>query len=207
MQSAIIDAEVLWKVHPRSFVKYAFRSGWVEGGTYGQNAEVYTGDGLPDLIIPRTKWLGDYRSVVSQLIALIADAADSDERLLCDALLGDSEAEYVKDGFPSHYLLMDLGTGLPGEGVCVCGSRALWKKTRSYTWDWYCPTITWVIKPLRRIYIQEDWITQTLSHRKEHLSHCVYPIEHYSGHVEQCEQRRTSGEREDYRPEHWRIVR
>ena len=83
----IVDGEVLSRVSPRALAGHAVNAGWVKTGTYGQHSDIYEGKGLPELVVPRTRHLGDYANVVSQLIGIFAETGNHNELAICRALL------------------------------------------------------------------------------------------------------------------------
>ena len=87
MRVVIRDNAALQAVSPVALSAYARASGWGKVGTYGAHSDVYAAQGLPELILPRTQRLGDYASVVSQLITIFARVAERDEISLYNDLV------------------------------------------------------------------------------------------------------------------------
>lgn len=87
MKVVIRDNAALQAVSPVALSAYARASGWGKVGTYGAHSDVYAAHGLPELILPRTQRLGDYASVVSQLITIFARVAERDEISLYNDLV------------------------------------------------------------------------------------------------------------------------
>ena len=56
-------------------------------GSYGRHSDVYSAERLPELVLPRTQRLGDYASVVAQLIETFAKVAERDELSLYNDLV------------------------------------------------------------------------------------------------------------------------
>ena len=79
MKATIRDTEALKAVSPAALSAYARAAGWSKVETYGDHSDVYAARGRPEIILPRTERLGDYADVVSRLIEIFADAADTDE--------------------------------------------------------------------------------------------------------------------------------
>lgn len=79
MKAKILDADALAAITPTALVAYARAQGWRRKEPYGASSDVYQGEGLPELVIPRTEQLSDYVSVVSLLIGLMARAQERDE--------------------------------------------------------------------------------------------------------------------------------
>ena len=79
MRVSIRDKGPLNEISPAALSAYARAAGWTRTDSYGDSSDVYASDGLPEIIVPRTQQLGDYANVVSQLIDIFADVADTDE--------------------------------------------------------------------------------------------------------------------------------
>ena len=79
-------------VSPANLSAYARSAGWVKSEPYGDHSDVYINKGLPEIILPRTKGLGDYAHVVSQLIEIFAKVEDRSQLdVFCDVLKAGSE--------------------------------------------------------------------------------------------------------------------
>ena len=87
MKVSIQDKEALAAVSPAALSAYARADGWTRGEPYGQHSDVYTRDGAPEIIVPRTQRLGDYVSVVSRLIEIFAEVAEKDALSLYRVLM------------------------------------------------------------------------------------------------------------------------
>jgi len=79
VRASIRDREALLAIAPAALSAYARAQGWVRNGAYGDHSDVYAAEGLPEVILPRTQRLGDYASVVSRLIEIFAQVAETDE--------------------------------------------------------------------------------------------------------------------------------
>ena len=78
MKASIKDTDALFGVSPAALSAYARDAGWVRSEDYGDHSDIYVGQGLPELILPRTQRLGDYASVVSRLIEEFSNVAAAD---------------------------------------------------------------------------------------------------------------------------------
>lgn len=87
MKVRIRDREALLAVPPAALSAYARVAGWARTEPYGDHSDVYAGEGLPEIILPRTQRLGDYAGVVSQLVDIFAKAAGTDELSLYRGLM------------------------------------------------------------------------------------------------------------------------
>ena len=79
MKAGIRDREALLAVSPAALSAYARAAGWAKVEPYGDHSDVYIGERLPEIILPRTQRLGDYAGVVAQLVDIFARAAEMDE--------------------------------------------------------------------------------------------------------------------------------
>ena len=79
MRATIRDTEALKAVSPIALSAYARAAGWSKVETYGDHSDVYSARERPEIILPRTERLGDYADVVSRLIDIFANAAETDE--------------------------------------------------------------------------------------------------------------------------------
>ena len=79
MKAAVRDTEALKAVSPAALSAYARAAGWSKVETYGNHSDVYAARERPEVILPRTERLGDYADVVSRLIEIFANAAETDE--------------------------------------------------------------------------------------------------------------------------------
>ena len=78
MKTSIRDPKALAAVSPAALSAYARSLGWTRAEVYGEHSDIYSADGLPEVILPRTQNLADYASVVSRVMAIFSDAADTD---------------------------------------------------------------------------------------------------------------------------------
>ena len=82
MIGSISDRAALMAVSPSALSAYARAAGWGKVDTYGDHSDVYHGEGLPEILVPRTKQLGDYHSVIVRLVEIFARVAEMDELAL-----------------------------------------------------------------------------------------------------------------------------
>ena len=87
MSVDIRDRNVLHAVSPAALSAYARTAGWRRVERYGDHSDVYAAENWPEVILPRTDRLGDYPSVVSQLVGIFAKAAGWDEPSLYRVLV------------------------------------------------------------------------------------------------------------------------
>ena len=82
MKASIRDKGALAAVSPVALSAYARSAGWIRTEPYGDHSDVYAADGLPEIVLPKTRQIGDYANVVSQVIEIFAQTADMDELAL-----------------------------------------------------------------------------------------------------------------------------
>ncbi len=78
MQVSIHDRDALLEISPAALSAYARTAGWSQHESYREHSDVYIGDELPEIIVPRTTRLGDYASVVAALIETFAQVGHQD---------------------------------------------------------------------------------------------------------------------------------
>ncbi len=78
MKVSIQDEDALNRVSPSALSAYARAAGWTREEPYGDHSDVYVREEAPEIVIPRTDRLGDYANVVSRLIEIFTEAAETD---------------------------------------------------------------------------------------------------------------------------------
>ena len=97
MKVSIQDKKALLEVSPAALSAYARTFGWTKVDTYGEHSDVFTGEELPEIILPRTAHLGDYARVVSMVIEIFAKVADVDELAIYrDLVIADRDVVRVR---------------------------------------------------------------------------------------------------------------
>ena len=120
MKVAIRDRDALLAVSPAALSAYARTAGWTRQDCYRVNSDIHVGEGLPEIIVPRTEHLGDYASVVATLIDTFAAVGDHDETTVYrDLVTADRDVVRIRaiDHDHSGSLPVDAGADL------VCSSR------------------------------------------------------------------------------------
>lgn len=82
MKARILDSEALRSVSPSALRGYATFEGWRPTEAFGDTSEIYHrqfGERSVEIIVPVTEQIGDYATVVSQLIGIFAREAERDE--------------------------------------------------------------------------------------------------------------------------------
>ena len=117
MRVSIRDKGPLSEISPMALSAFARAAGWKRVDNYGDASDVYTADGLPEIILPRTQQLGDYANVVSRLIEIYADVSGTDELAVYhDLIASDRDVIRVRavddgDGAASASDRIDLARG------------------------------------------------------------------------------------------------
>lgn len=78
MRVSIQDRDVLLAVSPTALSAYARAAGWRRHEPYRAHSDTYIGEDRPEIIVPRTERLGDYASVVAELIDMFATVVRQD---------------------------------------------------------------------------------------------------------------------------------
>ena len=87
MQISIRDRDALLAISPAALSAHARIAGWIQHELYREHSDIYVGETLPEIIVPRTAHLGDYASVVAALIKTFAQVADQDELTIYRSLV------------------------------------------------------------------------------------------------------------------------
>ncbi len=99
MQVRIQDRKALGAVSPGALSAYVRAAGWSRNEPYRVHSDVYIGEGLPEIIVPRTERLGDYASVVAALIETFAEVAERDQLTVYRSLVtADRDVVRVRAG-------------------------------------------------------------------------------------------------------------
>ena len=118
MNANISDRNVLLAVSPMALSAYARTAGWAKVETYGEHSDVYAGQSLPEIIIPRTHQLGDYASVVARLIGIFARVAEVGEATLYnDLITADRDVIRARAVDVAGDGTVDLGSGVKMVGA------------------------------------------------------------------------------------------
>ena len=108
----------LSEVSPSVLAAYARHNGWSKTDTYGDYSDVYVGEGLPEIVVPRTGIIGDYQQVVARLIEIFATAAGVEEiSLYNDLMTADRDVIRVRVDAEQGNIAINEGANL------VAGAR------------------------------------------------------------------------------------
>ena len=115
MRLMIRDRDALQAITPDALSAYARSYGWSKVGTYGECSDIYTAEKFPELILPRTQRLGDYASVVAQIIKILTRVSEQDEvSLYKDLMTANRDVVRVRvdDGGDGGSLSINSGVDL-----------------------------------------------------------------------------------------------
>ncbi len=129
MKARILDANALRGVTPGGLAAYARSAGWAKTEPYGDAADVWHGEGLSEILLPRTDLLGDYPSVVSRLIGIFSEESGQDElAVLKDLLEADHDVIRVRamEGATNGSIALDTGVGMVSQAreMVMAAARA-----------------------------------------------------------------------------------
>ena len=100
-------------VSPAALAAYIQVHGWTKTDTFGDHSDVYVGAGLPELLVPRTKDIGDYAHVVAQLVEILARVAGiSETALYKDLMTTDRDVIRVKVAEDDSTIDINAGASL-----------------------------------------------------------------------------------------------
>ena len=134
MRISIQDEGALNAVSPSALSAYARAAGWTKEEPYGEHSDVYVrGDAL-GIVIPRTQHLGDYADVVSRLIEIFAEAAETDAlSLYRDLVTADCDIVRVRaapEGADGTVPVEDGVRLINGVRKMVLAAACSWSKPR-----------------------------------------------------------------------------
>ena len=87
MRSGVLTRDALLAVSPTALSICACAAGWKRHDTYRVHSNIYIGEDRPEIIVPRTDHLGDYASVVADLIKTFAEVGRQDETGVYNSLV------------------------------------------------------------------------------------------------------------------------
>ena len=132
MKTRILDAGTLRAVSPPALAAYARGEGWAKTEAYGSHADIYIGEGRPEIVLPRTDLLADYASLVSRLIGIFGEVTERDELAVYSDLVGaDRDVVRVRAvrGEDDGSIFLDDGVELVSQAremllAAACATRA-----------------------------------------------------------------------------------
>lgn len=122
MKVEIRDKDALVAVSPAALSAYARTLGWRRDEPWQDVADVYVGDGLPEILVPITSAIGDFASAVAALIDTFSNVTGQDQlSVFRDLITADRDIIRVKavDSDHNGSLTVNAGADL------VCGARNL----------------------------------------------------------------------------------
>ena len=122
MKVEIRDKDALVAVSPAALSAYARTLGWRRDEPWQDVADVYVGDGLPEILVPITSTIADFASAVAALIDTFSNVTGQDQlSVFRDLITADRDIIRVKavDSDHNGSLTVNAGADL------VCGARNL----------------------------------------------------------------------------------
>ena len=94
-----LSKESLARISPASLSAFACSAGWEKGDEYRHVAYVYSGDRMPDILVPKIRDIGDYTMAVSDLITTFAVQSGREESAVYyDLAVADRDVIRVSGG-------------------------------------------------------------------------------------------------------------
>ena len=121
MTALLLQEASFRAVSPAALTGYVRSLNWVKDRPYRDVSDVYVGEGLPDIIVPRTQRLADYGFVVGRLIEDFSEVSEMDPQAVYHDLVN-ADRDVIRVSVPDadeDSLLFEEGVGL------VTGSRDL----------------------------------------------------------------------------------
>lgn len=122
MKVEIRDKDALVAVSPAALSAYARALGWRRDEPWQDVADVYVGDGLPEILVPITSAIGDFASAVATLIDTFSEVTGQDQlSVFRNLITADRDIIRVRavDSDNDGSLTVSAGADL------VCGARNL----------------------------------------------------------------------------------
>lgn len=121
MTTLLLQETSFRAVSPAALGGYVRSMKWVKNRPYRDVSDVYVGEGLPEIIVPRTQRIDDYAFVVSRLIEQFSKVADTDPLIVYHDLVN-ADRDVIRVRVPEadeDSLPVEQGVGL------VSGARDL----------------------------------------------------------------------------------
>ena len=91
------DVSLLSSVSPSALNAYVRSLNWVKKRAYGEYSDVYVGEGLPEIIVPRSQEISDYVLVIERLVDVFSKVSDmTHETVLRDLVNADRDVIRVR---------------------------------------------------------------------------------------------------------------
>ena len=130
MKARVLDAVALKAVSLAALAAYARSGGWVKTEPHGSHADIYVGDGRPEIVLPRTDRLGDYASVVSRLVGIFGTNRAAGTNWRCTVILSGQitmSSGFARSGpqTTARSFSTKASNWFPSPGKCSSQRRAL----------------------------------------------------------------------------------
>ena len=114
MTTLLLQEASFRAVSPAALSGYVRSLSWVKNRPYRDVSDVYVGEGLPEIIVPRTQRIDDYAFVVGRLIEEFSKVADTDPLIIYQDLVN-ADRDVIRVRVPEadgHSLPIEQGVGL-----------------------------------------------------------------------------------------------
>ena len=121
MTTLLLQEASFMAVSPAALGGYVRSLNWVKDRPYRGMSDIYVGEGLPDIIVPRTQRVADYGFVVGRLIEEFSRVVDADPRVVYHDLVN-ADRDVIRVRVPDadeDSIPVEQGVGL------VSGARDL----------------------------------------------------------------------------------
>ena len=120
MKVQIRDKDALAAVSPAALSAYARALGWTRDEPWRDVADIYVGDGLPEILVPNTSAIGDFESAVATLIDTFSEVAGQNQlSVFRNLITADRDIIRVRATDHDGSLTVNAGADL------VCAARDL----------------------------------------------------------------------------------
>ena len=121
MTALLLQESSFREISPAALASYVRTLNWMQEQPYRDFSDVYMGEGLPEIIVPRTQRIDDYGFVVGRLIEVFSRVTDMDPLAVYHELVN-ADRDVIRVRIPDvdeDSLLLEQGVGL------VSGARDL----------------------------------------------------------------------------------
>jgi hypothetical protein len=138
MKAKIVDQDALGAISPQSLRAYAESEGWTSNEVFGNHSRVFSKANIGlEAIIPATKDLGDYTSVVAQLIEIFSKSENRDElQIYRDLATADRDTVRVRspDAEDDGSIRIEAGVDLVvyARDLLLSAACSAWEPKSSY---------------------------------------------------------------------------
>ena len=114
MTALLLQETAFREISPAALVGYVRSFNWVKERSYRDVSDVYVGEGLPEIIVPRTQRIDDYGLVLSRLISVFSRVTELEPQAVYRDLVN-ADRDVIRVRVPDvdeDSLLVEQGVGL-----------------------------------------------------------------------------------------------